>query len=150
MREQQVQILHYDDQTGTEMVATSDLLTHVLGVPIERQGAAHTMRLGTIMKRYGLATEFERPGAHLRAESVGILPAASRCRTDEVLTVAWWIWWGLEVHLAGGPISTSRLSTSLRSLPRKRSPGSPSLDFPSRYEIRPGSPEAHQPEAATS
>jgi predicted P-loop ATPase len=49
--ERAIQILHYE--AGMEMVATADLLEHVLGVPVERQNTAHTMRLATIMIRNG-------------------------------------------------------------------------------------------------
>ncbi len=55
--ERQVQILHYDkighDEAGLELVASADLLEHVLGVPVERQTTAHTMRLSSIMTRLG-------------------------------------------------------------------------------------------------
>ena len=50
--ERQVQILHYDG-AGMEMVASADLLEHVLGVSVERQTTAHTMRLAGIMVRLG-------------------------------------------------------------------------------------------------
>ena len=46
-----VQIIHRVD--GQERVASSDLLTHVLRVPIAQQRKEHSMQLSTIMKLAG-------------------------------------------------------------------------------------------------
>jgi predicted P-loop ATPase len=51
MQERAILILHHEGET--EMVVTSDLLEHVLGVPIGRQSPRDTMRLSPIMKRLG-------------------------------------------------------------------------------------------------
>jgi hypothetical protein len=65
--ERQVQIIHYDnaghDEAGMELVASAELLEHVLRVPVERQTTAHTMRLATIMARLGWQ---RHKGGHVR------------------------------------------------------------------------------------
>jgi predicted P-loop ATPase len=65
--ERQVQIIYYSnaghDEAGMELVASADLLAHVLDVPVERQTTAHTMRLATIMTRLGWQ---RHKGGHVR------------------------------------------------------------------------------------
>jgi predicted P-loop ATPase len=65
--ERQVQIIYYSnaghDEAGMELVASADLLQHVLDVPVERQTTAHTMRLATIMTRLGWQ---RHKGGHVR------------------------------------------------------------------------------------
>ena len=49
---QTIQIIH-EDNGGKELVATADLLQHVLSIPIGQQTSSHGMRLATVMKLAG-------------------------------------------------------------------------------------------------
>jgi len=55
--ERQVKVLHYDttshNEDGLVLVASTDLMEHVLGVPIAQQTPTHTMRLSIVMKQLG-------------------------------------------------------------------------------------------------
>ena len=50
-REETVKVIHLED--GQDRIASSDLLTYVLKVPVGQQMTAHTMKLANVMKHLG-------------------------------------------------------------------------------------------------
>jgi predicted P-loop ATPase len=50
-REEVIKIIHFED--GQDRIASSDLLTYVLKIPVGQQLTAHTMKLATVMKHLG-------------------------------------------------------------------------------------------------
>jgi len=53
MVERTIQLIHFSDYDGTEMVAAGDLLEHVLKIPFERHSTANAMRVSNVMKQVG-------------------------------------------------------------------------------------------------
>jgi len=53
--ERVTQLIHVtdDDTDGTEVVAATDLLEHMLKIPVERQTTANAMRVSNAMKHLG-------------------------------------------------------------------------------------------------
>jgi predicted P-loop ATPase len=55
-RKDEIQIIHLDAEKRPELVASSDLLKYVLGIPVSQQTTATSMRLSSTMRATGVAT----------------------------------------------------------------------------------------------